>query len=180
MPRTTVRIEGLRELDDALAQLPKATAKNCLRRALQTAAIPIVMAAKIFAPFRSGGLRRSIGVSKIKFTAGAAGKRAFAEAMAGGATRQEAGALAAAANAGADNAGITSAVIVIGPARLRYAGMQEFGTVKHGAHPYMRPAWDGHSAEAADLIKAELKTEIDKAAARLARKAARDLAKQSA
>jgi len=179
MARTVVRVEGFKELEAALEELPKATAKNCLRRALQTAALPIVMAAKIFAPFRTGRLRRSIGVSKIKFTAGAAGKRAFAEAMAGGATRQEAGEAAAAANAGADDSGITSAVIVIGPGRSRYAGMQEFGTVKHRPHAYMRPAWDGHSAEALELIKLELKTEIEKAAARLARKAARDLAKSA-
>lgn len=175
--RTTLRVEGLRELDLALAELPAATGKNCLRRALTSAALPIVVAAKIFSPFRTGNLRRSIGVSKIKFTSGAAGKAAFAEAMAGGATRQEASAAAAAANAGAADKGITSAVAVIGPGRSRYAGMQEFGSVKNAPHPYMRPAWDGNQTNALELIKAELKTEIDKAVARLARKAARDAAK---
>lgn len=180
MVKTVVRVEGLAELDAALADLPKATAKNCLKRAIEKACIPIVVAAKIYSPYRTGRLRRSIGVSKIKFTAGEAGKRAFAEAMAGGATRQEAGELAAAANAGAEDKGITSAVAVIGPGRSRYAGMQEFGSVKNAAHPYMRPAWDGNQSNALELIKAELKTEIEKAAARLARKAARDLAKQSA
>ena len=147
--KTSITIEGLAELDDALAQLPKATGKNCLRRALIYAATRMVAAAKIFAPYKTGRLRRSIGVSKIKFTTGEAGKAAFAEAMAGGATRQEAGQAAAAANAAADNEGITSAVIVIGPGRSRYAGMQEFGSVKNKPHPYMRPAWDAHQHDAA-------------------------------
>jgi len=40
MARELVRIEGLRELDRALAELPKATARNVLRRVLTRLTCP--------------------------------------------------------------------------------------------------------------------------------------------
>ena len=50
---------------------------------------------------------------------------------------------------------------------------QEFGTVNHPPHPFMRPAWLANKTRALDTMKKELWEEIQKAAARLARKAAK-------
>jgi len=56
---------------------------------------------------------------------------------------------------------------------LYYATWAEFGTVDTPPHPYMRPAWDSGAEPALEYIKAELGNEIERAAQRLARKAAR-------
>lgn len=176
MAKTTMRIEGLKELEAALMELPKATGKNVLRRALISAATPMADSARNMAPVRSGALKRSIKIGKVKFSSGSAGKRAFAEAMARGASRAEAGAATREANEGSSE-DITSALLVLGPGRNPQATFQEFGTVHHPPHAYMRPAWDQGKANAAETIKNELKSEIDKAVARIARKALRAAAK---
>jgi HK97 gp10 family phage protein len=125
-------------------------------------------------------IKPSIAVSKIKFTSGNAGKQAFAEAMARGATRQEAADAAHEANAAAKDSGegsdITSGVAVVGPTRAAFYGF-EFGTVHLPPKPFMRPAWDHHKADALDIVASELKKQIEAAAARIARKQARLLAK---
>lgn len=50
---------------------------------------------------------------------------------------------------------------------------QEFGTLSQPAQPSGRPAWEGTKDEALKIIGTELGAEIEKAAARLARKAAK-------
>ena len=54
-----------------------------------------------------------------------------------------------------------------------YSMFMEFGTGTHQAQPYMRPAWEGKKMEAFNRLADDLRSEIDKAAARAARKAAR-------
>jgi HK97 gp10 family phage protein len=175
MPDKTIEVEGLSDLEDALAELPKATAKNTIRRALTAAAQPIIRTAS--ALIRVRRIKPSIIVSKIKFSTGNAGKRAFAEAMARGASRAEAGEAAHAANAGGDDdPSITSGVASVGPTRAAFYGF-EFGTIHLPPKPFMRPAWDQHQMEALNIIKTELKDQIDKAVARIARKQARLIAK---
>jgi HK97 gp10 family phage protein len=173
----SIRLEGLKELETALKELPKATGKNVIRRTLILAAQPIADQARAMAPVgppRPGELKKSIALSRIKFTGGEAGKAAFAQAMAEGATRAEAAEAAKAANiAASGEADITSAVIVIGPGRLVQAITQEFGTVHHPPQAYMRPAWDQNKMQALQIIKDELWNQIQKAAARLAKKAAK-------
>jgi HK97 gp10 family phage protein len=142
------KVEGLRELERALAELPKATAKNTLKRTLKLAAQPIADHAQRLAPRDTGGLAEGIMVTtkKPKRHKPKSG-RAFAE-------------------------------IYIGPkARSVNAVPQEFGTVNHPAQPFMRPAWDAEQMTALDIIKNELGGQITKAAARLAKKAARKAAK---
>lgn len=167
---TTIEIKGLKELGEALEELNTATAKNVLRRTLQNIAEQIVQDAKIKVPKRSHGLEHSIRKSPVKFTKGAAGKAAFAEAMRGGATRAEAGLAAREANEAAGEKGL-SAQIVLGPDRRPNAHMVEFGTVHMAPKPYMRPAWDSKGAGAISEIASVLGNEIEKAAARAAKKA---------
>jgi len=176
MPNEKIRIEGLKELDEALKELPKATGKNVIRRALNTAADPFVSQAKAMAPVRKGFLKRGITKSRVRFSSGDAGKLAFREALAKGASRKEAGEAAHAANS--DSAGeATSGLIIIGPGRHPQAIFQEFGTSHHPPHPFMRPTWEENKMSAIDVIREELWSEIKKAADRIARKALRNVAK---
>lgn len=49
------------------------------------------------------------------------------------------------------------AVVGVGPVKsLFYGSFQEFGTVRHKAQPFMRPAWDQHKDGAYRTIQARL------------------------
>lgn len=172
MAWTTRQIEGLRELDRALGDLPKATARSVLHRILRKAGAPVAAAAARLAPddpaTSAPDLHTSIAVStKLK---NPAGKSEYAAVMRSGGTRAEAGAAMRAARTGSKS----FAEVYVGPGKGGAHGvLQEFGTAHHDAQPFMRPAWDGHKDEALDIIATDLGGEIMKAAQRLAKKAAR-------
>lgn len=150
MAAITVKIEGLRELEQALGELPKATAKNVLRRTLTEAAKPLVSAAQQMAPDRGGkppnDLANSITISsrlnKNQKRATRGNEKDFVE-------------------------------MYVGPdvsVPMPHGIFQEYGTVHHGPQPFMRPAWDGNKMAVLETIKDELGAQIMKSAARLARK----------
>lgn len=143
----TVKVEGFRELGTALKQLPNATSKNVMRRVLREAGEPIAEAARGLAPVDEGHLRDSIGVSTVL-----SGRQRKLRRK----TRNK-----------------DDVEMFVGAGPLPQAHLQEFGTENHPPHPFMRPAWDQHKNEALDIIKASLGDEIDKAVARLAKKAAK-------
>lgn len=60
-----------------------------------------------------------------------------------------------------------------GPGRHPQAHLQEFGTAHHAPQPFARPAWDGGKDALLEGIADDFWTEIGKAAARQAKKAAR-------
>lgn len=60
-----------------------------------------------------------------------------------------------------------------GPGRHPQAHLQEFGTAHHAPQPFVRPAWDGGKDALLEGITDDFWTEIEKAAARQAKKAAR-------
>lgn len=63
------------------------------------------------------------------------------------------------------------AAVVIGPTTEAFEGVfQEFGTVQHEAVPALRPAWDAGVEPALAGIASALRTEIERTAARVARK----------
>lgn len=169
------KIEGLAELDEALTELPRATTANVLKRALTNAAEPIADVARSLAPQASGFLRDHIIVSaKIKNTVG---NSEFAAAMRAGLGRAAAGKALRAARSGAAGTG-SNAEVYVGPTVQAFYGMfQEFGTAYHGAKPFLRPAFDSQVELSLSLFKDELTDEIEKARARLARKAERLAAK---
>lgn len=144
--RVTVKIEGLKELDAALGELPKATAKNVLKRVLEDAGEITAQAARAKAPKDEFHLHESIDVG-TKLSPRQAGMHREA----GGKAFQE-------MFVGTNN-----------PAGVQ----QEFGNSRHGAQPFMRPAWDGTKGEVLERISNNLWAEISKAAARAARKAAK-------
>jgi HK97 gp10 family phage protein len=153
MTRAWVRVEGLRDLDRALGELPKRTGKAVLRRTLMRAAAPIAATAQALAPVDEGGLKRSIH-------AGTRLSRRQARAMRG-ATR-------------------STAEVYVGPGPSSKSITQEFGAEHHGPQPYMRPAWDRERFRALQIIATTLGAEIDKAAKRIAQRARREAAKMRA
>lgn len=150
MAATRIRIDGLSETLEALRELPKATARNVVVRVLKKRGQPIADKARRLAPVESGKLRSSVGVS-TKLT-----------------RRQR---------SLHTKAGPQDVEVFVGAGPQPQAHMQEFGTFKDRPQPFMRPAWDDNKGELIDGIAKDLWDEIAKAAARLARKAARAAAR---
>lgn len=147
--KTTVRVDGLRELDAALGDLPKATARAVLRRVGIKALQPMAQAARQLAPddpaTQGNDLKNSITVgTKLNKSQTRLNRKredkSFTEVFMG-------------TN---DPAGV----------------QQEFGNVNHGPQPFMRPAFDANAEGAIKIVADELGDEITKTAARIAKRAA--------
>ena len=162
----TVQMSGFKDLERALSELPKATGRRVLSRTLVKAGTPIAERAKEIVPTASGLLKRSIIVSpRIKNKVGSA---EYASAMRAGLGKDAA--VMAMRDARRANKG-SFAEMYVGPAVPMgwYGHLVEFGTSKHLAKPFMRPAWDEVQRQSLDIIKAELGREIIAAAKRVAR-----------
>jgi HK97 gp10 family phage protein len=144
MPRLS--IEGLPELIKTLEALPKATARNTLKRVLTKAAQPTLHAMKANAPRDTGWTAGSIAVS---------------------------GTLNPANRRDAKREGKSFAEVYVGSTRGSAAVLQEYGTVNQPPHPYMRPAWESTKGQALAIIETELGAAITKSAARYAKKMAK-------
>jgi HK97 gp10 family phage protein len=147
--RVTFKVVGLRECEEALAELSKATSKNVLKRALMNAAAPIERSAHARVKKLTGRLDRSITVG----TRLSKRQRTLAKKE-------------------------SDVEVYVGAGPLPHAHMVEFGTSRDAPAPFLRPAVDASGKRVMEIFRDELKAEIDKASARLARKAARALAKQ--
>ena len=173
--KTSIKVEGLKELEDALLELPKSVQGNVLKRAAVAAAADFADHASRLAPKDTGELKTEIKVAKPKIIN--PGTAAFASAMKEGASRAEAAAAARAANRAAGGKG-RAVITSVGPTRAAFYGLfQEFGTAHHAAQPYMRPAWDALKHSMLDTMIDVLRTKIAEAAARAARRTARIAAK---
>lgn len=162
-----VKVDGLKEIQRAMEELPRATQKNVMKRVLMARAKPIAAMADNLVPVDRGVLQRSI---KVFARSGSQGKAAFAKAMRSGATRKQAGQAARDANSAASTQQV---VYVSTTKKLPHAHMQEFGTEKMAPNPFMRPAWDKHEPELLKGLAGDMWAEIKKAVARRARKAAK-------
>jgi HK97 gp10 family phage protein len=152
----TVRIDGLKELDHALGELPKATARNTLRRVLMRIAQPMASEMKSIAPDDPRTAK------DLKASIGAGTKLSPRQAkMHRKATRDDK----------------NFAEVFVGAGPIPHSHLQEFGTTNHGPQPYVRPVWDAWRNRIVPMIKPALWEEIEKAAQRLARKAAKQAAK---
>ncbi len=151
-----VRLSGWAELEKALAEeLPKATARNALTRAGMQAMEPIRTRMAELAPYDPND-RDEDGKHLKDTMRSQAAKAKLARRM--GTAR---------------NAGV---IILTGPAPVgkrarQNAGWQERGTVKMAANAYARPAIDGQSEAVMARVKQALAEQIDKAKARIAKKA---------
>jgi len=150
---TTVKIEGLKELEKALEELPRATGKSVLRRTLKKAAQPVAEDMRARAPddpaTHGNDLKSSIGVStKLSKRQARIHRKMFRSDKA-------------------------SVEMFVGAGALPQAHLQEFGAPQHGPQPFARPAWDGNKMQVLEAIKDTLGAEIAKAAKRLAKKRAK-------
>lgn len=177
MAKIKFKIEGLKELDEALSEMSKATARNTLKRALMKAGQPMATEAARLAPYRTHFLEGHIVVSaKIKNEVGNAEYSAAMRAGLG-----KAAAVSAMRDARrAASASASSAEVYVGPTTKAFYGMfQEFGTARHAAKPFLRPAMDAKAEVFFGSMRQSLADEIEKVRARQARKAARLAAKNS-
>ena len=160
-----MKVLGLRELNRALGELPKATGRNVLKRTLTKVATPIAEDMRAMAPDDPAtdgmDLKGSIGVG-TKLTRAQA--REHRKANGGGARKTA---------EGWKRDPKTSFEMFAGAGGVPQAHMQEFGTDHHAPQPFARPAWDANKRGALETVKDELWAEISRAAARLARKSAK-------
>lgn len=147
--RFKVKVEGLKELDAALGELPKATAKNVLKRALSEAAQPI-------ADHYAGHVRREWGDLADSTSVGTKLNRRQKRLH-----RKQ-----------------SAVEVFVGPTKKPQRAMfNEFGTPKVPAQGAMRGAWSAKHMGALNAIRDALAAQIEKARARMAKKAARLLAR---
>lgn len=149
-----VKVEGLRELVAGLEALPKAVARNTLRRVLKKRAEPMAATMRGLVPDdpatpNSKDLKGSIGVG-IKLSK----RQARLHRKANKDDKQ-------------------FAEVFVGPGPKPHAHLQEFGTVSHGPQAFARPAWDQHQDSILAGIRDDFWTEIDKSAKRQAKKLAK-------
>ena len=144
--KVKVKVEGLREIKDALRQLTNSTAKSILRRVGKKRLKPVADRARSYAPEDQGELKDSITVS-TKLS-----------------PRQKR------QNRKPDRNDVE---VYVGAGPHPQAHLQEFGTKDAPPQPFMRPAWDAEKRGVLQGLKADLWAEIKKTAQRLARKAAK-------
>jgi HK97 gp10 family phage protein len=136
MTKQVVKVEGLKEVQTALQDLPRAAAQNVMLRILKKRAQPIADAAKQLVPVDKGELRNSITVSTRL-------------------TRRQRGQH--------QKEGQGDVEVFVGPGSLPQAHLQEFGTFKEPPQPFMRPAWDSARASVLEGLTEDLWAEIEKA-----------------
>lgn len=137
--QTTIKLTGFKELEQKLTQVKGSTAKNKMRKVLKEAGEPIARAARARAPRDELDLVESIDVSPLlnRSQRRSSRKGSFAEVE-----------------------------MHIGPSGIPQGILQEFGTYKEAAQPFMRPAWDGNKMNTLDLIGALAWNEVEKKARR--------------
>jgi hypothetical protein len=149
------KVEGLAELDRALGELPKTTARAVLRRTGLKALEPFVAKVRSMAPIDAdpeSSPKRPPGTLRDSYIAGTKLNKAQAR------TAKREGKSFVEVYAGTNDP----------------AGVQtEFGNAHQSAQPHARPAWETTQSEVIDLVGKQLFAEIEKAAARLAKKAAK-------
>lgn len=149
----SVELSGFRELDETFYELGKALGKGVLRRVGTRALEPMAEHARATVAVRKGFLKRSIHVG----TRLARSQRQKAS-RSGGTFRLDA------------QDGVT---IHMGPGQDPAGIQEEFGNVHQAADPFMRPAFDAEAENTIKRVGDGLWPEIEKTAARRARKLAR-------
>jgi hypothetical protein len=141
-----MRAVGFKELNFALGELPKATAKGVLVRVMKKAGAPIAEHAASLVHVDKGDLKGSAGVG-TKLT-----------------TRQ--------ARLHKKSSSRSFAEVFVGFGRLTQAVTEEFGTPEIHMNPALRPAWDAGKRDVVESIKKDTGAEIIATAKRSAKRKA--------
>jgi len=147
----TVDMEGFRDLDAALGDMKKSTAKGVMRRALMQVGQPIAEDYASHVAVDSGALRDSAGVG-TKLTRRQARLARKAE-------------------------GRSFVEVFVGAGGLPQATLEEFGDEFTAPRPRLREAWDRGWRKALDSLAEILWAEIRKTLDRAEKRAAKRLAK---
>jgi HK97 gp10 family phage protein len=128
-----IKLVGMKEVEKALGRVKTATARSKGRKILKEAGEPIARAARNLAPRDEYDLAESIDVSPVlnKSQRRKHRKGSFADVE-----------------------------MHIGPSGLPQGVLQEFGTFKEPAQPFMRPAWEGNKMQTLELVSNLLWLEI--------------------
>lgn len=146
MTKITVKVEGLTEIAAALGDLPKATGKNLMRRVMVKRAAPIAEKARSLVPVDEGHLKTSIHVATKLSRRQRRQRRKLHK---------------------------DDVDVFVGPGTDPAAHLQEYGTSRHPAQPFMRPTFDATKDDFVEGIKEDMWAEIAKAFARRAKKRAK-------
>lgn len=143
--KTFVKVEGLKEVEDAMMDLPKRINKRLTSKVLMETAQPMARDASILAPDdpKTGGYDLHTTV-----------RAGTGNTKGAGWTKRD------------------PVEVYIGP-RVRHQHLMEFGTVHTPAQPFMRPMWDASKNWALNNIATRLGEEVAKAAKRYARRLAK-------
>lgn len=151
----TVEVKGLKELNEALRQLPERVARNTLRGATAAGAAVIRKEARLRAPIYTGDLsdkhppagtlRKSVYQKQIRELSSLVKQTFYVGVRTGKRLK--------------DKTGRTLDAY--------YWRFVEFGTVKMSARPFLRPAFEAKKLEAIEAIKAYLAARIPKEAEKL-------------
>lgn len=165
--RGSLRIEGLKELDKLLGELPASTARRTSRKGMMAALEPVAAAARSMAPRgvepKNARSADSIAVSD---------KLTRAQARAAARTDRQTPTMI---HAYVGMANPLGHLIEFGSGPRRKKNGQYVGIMP--AQPFMRPAWDANRAAVLASLTAHLRVEIDKVLARRAKRAARAAAR---
>jgi len=144
--KPSFKVEGFKDLEKALMELPKVTAKASVRRVLKKAAQPIADAGRANAPKDRGDLQESYGVGTrlSKRQRKVSKKESEVEVFAGP-----------------------------GKEAAAQAIQTEFGNEHQAAQPHLRPAWDAEKRGALETIKEEAWLDVQKTVARYRKRQAR-------
>lgn len=166
-------VSGVKELHKALEELgKKATQKAVLERSIKKAATPMLKRAKELAPVEDGDLVKSLVIQREVLSD--PGKSAYAAAMRGGATKDQA--VAARRTAQREHGGQVTQMVLgpqLGLRKGSHAHLVEFGTEHAAPQPFLRPAFDAEASKTVDRIGAILSDEIQKTAKRVAKRTAK-------
>lgn len=160
--RSSMKVEGLKELRDAMRFFPEELREKALRKSITAGSTVIRDEARRLAPVLSQPTpRRTQGLLR-KMIVGSKGLLRGGEATAFVRVRRIGRGLVKKLM---KKSGKTGAEL-----DPFYWIMLEFGTSKMGARPFMRPAFDTKKTQAVEAIKSTLKKEIDAIAKRLYRR----------
>jgi len=133
----SMKIEGGKALAEALNSLSARVRRNVLVKVLTEAAEPTRSRASALAPHEPGppDIRENIVVSRFRKAIGVDGILGRQDEF--------------------------QATVAIGPAKgFTYGLYQEYGTVRHGAQPFMRPAFDTEATKAIPVVGEALWREL--------------------
>lgn len=139
----TVKIEGLKELDRALKELPLKIQGNILRGAVRAGAQVIRKDAMARAPVDKGKLKRNIRIQRSRKSTNTSEKATV---------------------------GVRARGKKDDPSNAYYWKFVELGTSKMAAHPFLRPAFEAMKMKAVEAIRTYLGSRIESEAAKLGKR----------